>query len=49
MKAALESGALSPERWALYRSLGEENARNYAKKKEISKLAKEYKKIKGKK
>ena len=49
VKAALESGALSPERWALYRSLGEENARNYAKKKEISKLAKEYKKIKGKK
>ena len=46
VKAALASGALSPERWTLYRNLGEENTRNYAKKKEISKLAKEYKKYK---
>ena len=44
VKAAIESGELSPERYALYKSLGEENTRNYAKKKQISKWSKEYKK-----
>ena len=44
VKAAIARGELSGERLALYRSLGAENARNYAKKKEISKLAKARKK-----
>ena len=44
IKAALESGELSSERYELYLSLGAENTRNYAKKKEISKWAKAYKK-----
>ena len=44
IKAALGSGELSKERWILYKSLGEENQKNYAKKKEISKWAKVYKK-----
>ena len=44
VKAAIASGALSKERWMLYRSLGAENTHNQAKKKRISKLAKEYKK-----
>lgn len=43
VKAALASGALSEERWRLYRSLSEENRSNRVKKKEISKLAKAYK------
>ena len=46
VKAALASGALSMERWTLYRSLEAENTDNRAKKKAISKLAKEYKKNK---
>lgn len=37
VKAAIESGELSAERYELYKSLGAENTRNYAKKKEISK------------
>lgn len=37
VKAALESGELSMERYLLYKNLGSENTRNYAKKKEISK------------
>jgi len=44
IKAAIASGELSPERYALYKNLGSENTRNYAKKKEISKWAKAYKK-----
>ncbi len=46
IKAAIASGELSQKRWELYRNLGKENARNHAKKKEISKLAKAYKKNK---
>lgn len=46
VKAALASGALSRERWLLYKNLERENADNAAKKKEISKLAKAYKKSK---
>ena len=46
VKAALANGGLSPERWMLYKSLSTENTNNYAKKKEISKWAKEYKKHK---
>ncbi len=37
IKAAIESGELSLERYELYKNLGSENRRNYAKKKEISK------------
>lgn len=48
VKAALASGELSVERWRLYRNLGAENASNHAKKKEISKWAKAYKKSKNK-
>ena len=44
IKAAIESGELSAERYALYKNLGSENTKNYAKKKEISKWAKAYKK-----
>ncbi|MBQ6076028.1 MAG: ribosome small subunit-dependent GTPase A [Lachnospiraceae bacterium] len=44
VRAAIESGALPRERWALYRSLGEENRNNYAKKKDISKRVKAMKK-----
>nr|MCR5418402.1 ribosome small subunit-dependent GTPase A [Lachnospiraceae bacterium] len=47
IKAALESGELSRERWELYQNLGAENERNYAKKKQISKWAKAYKKHQG--
>lgn len=43
VKAAIASGELSRERWMLYHALGEENRHNQAKKKKISKLAKEYK------
>ena len=46
VKAALANGALSRERWLLYQNLGAENTRNYAKKKEISKWVKAYKKSK---
>ena len=48
IKAAIESGELSVERYELYKNLGAENTRNYAMKKEISKWAKEMKKFKGK-
>jgi ribosome biogenesis GTPase len=44
VKAAIESGELSMERFLLYKNLGQENTKNYAKKKEISKWAKAYKK-----
>ena len=40
VKAAIEDGELSIERYTLYKSLSAENTRNYAKKKEISKWAK---------
>jgi ribosome biogenesis GTPase len=44
VKAAIASGELSKKRFMLYKSLGQENTNNYAKKKEISKLVKMYKK-----
>ena len=44
IKAAIESGELSPDRYELYKNLGRENTKNYAKKKEVSKWAKAYKK-----
>ena len=44
VKAAIAVGTLSKQRLRLYQSLGKENADNHAKKKEISKLAKAYKK-----
>ncbi len=44
IKAAIESGALSRDRYELYKNLGRENTKNYAKKKEVSKWAKAYKK-----
>lgn len=47
VKAAIENGQLSLERYELYKNLGKENRNNYAKKKEISKWAKAYKKNKG--
>ena len=43
IKAAIERGELSPERYMLYKNLGAENTRNYAKKKEIFKWQKAYK------
>ena len=46
IKAAIESGELSAERYILYKSLSAENVKNYAKKKEISKWAKAAKKMK---
>lgn len=46
IKAAIENGELSLERFQLYQNLGQENTKNYAKKKEISKWAKAYKKNK---
>ena len=46
IKAAIESGELSRERYELYLSLSMENVKNYAKKKEISKWAKEAVKFK---
>ena len=46
IKAAIGSGALSEERYMLYKSLSSENTRNYAKKKEIAKWAKTAKKFK---
>ena len=45
VKAAIESGELSEERYMLYKNLGAENTRNYAMKKEISKWSKERKKF----
>lgn len=45
IKAAIESGELSAERYELYVSLGRENTKNYAHKKEISKWHKAYKKF----
>ena len=44
MKAAIARGELKKERLRLYQKLGKENADNRAKKKEISRLAKAYKK-----
>ncbi len=44
VKEAMARGELSRKRFMLYKSLGQENADNYAKKKEISKLVKMYKK-----
>ena len=44
IKAAIESGELSEERFLLYKNLGAENTKNYAKKKEISKWIKQNKK-----
>ena len=44
VKAAIESGELSAERYNLYKNLGRENTSNHAFKKEISKWAKAYKK-----
>jgi ribosome biogenesis GTPase len=46
VKAAIERGDLSVDRYILYKSLSSENTKNYAKKKEISKWAKAAKKIK---
>ena len=46
IKAAIESGELDPGRYMLYKSLGQENRNNYAKKKAISKWAKAAKKFK---
>ena len=46
IKAALESGELSRERYELYVNLGAENTRNYAMKKDIAKWAKTMKKFK---
>ena len=45
IKAAIESGELSAKRYELYINLGRENTNNYAKKKEISKWHKAYKKM----
>ena len=45
VRAAIENGTLSEERFRLYQSLGAENTRNYAKKKEISKWVKARKKF----
>ena len=45
VRAAIERGELSEERLELYRNLGRENVRNYAKKKEISKWAKKMKNV----
>ena len=40
VKAAIEAGELSRERLMLYKNLGAENSRNYAKKKQIAKWVK---------
>ena len=45
IRAAVANGELSAERYELYISLGRENTKNHAMKKEISKWAKAYKKI----
>ena len=44
IKAAIASGELSVKRYELYKNLGRENTNNHAKKKEISKWAKAFKK-----
>ncbi len=44
VRAAIESGELSEQRYALYKNLHAENTKNYAKKKQISKWHKAYKK-----
>ncbi len=44
VKAAIARGELSKKRFLLYKSLGEENTNNYAKKKDISRQIKMYKK-----
>ena len=46
IKAAIESGELSLDRYMPYLSLGQENHKNYAKKKEISKWRNAVKKVK---
>ena len=46
VKAAIASGELSKERFELYKNLGKENADHRARKKEISKSVKAYKKSK---
>ncbi len=46
VKAAIASGELSKERFELYKNLGKENADHRARKKEISKSVKQYKKNK---
>ena len=46
VKAAIEAGDLSLERYMLFKSLSAENTRNYAKKKEISKKLKAFRKTK---
>ena len=46
VKAAIASGKLSKERFELYKNLGKENADHRARKKEISKSVKAYKKSK---
>lgn len=46
VKAAIASGELSRERFELFKSLGKENADHRARKKEISKSVKQYKKNK---
>ena len=48
IKAAIASGELDEDRYILYKSLSAENVRNYAKKKAISKWAKQAKKFKDK-
>ncbi len=45
IKAAIESGELSAERFNLFKSLSEENSRNYSKKKQIAKWVKNAKKL----
>ena len=45
IKAAMESGELTEERYMLYKSLSSENIRNYAGKKTISKWNKERRKV----
>ncbi|MBO4415082.1 MAG: ribosome small subunit-dependent GTPase A [Lachnospiraceae bacterium] len=45
IRAAIENGELSEERYELYRNLSAENMRNYARKKEIAKWSKEHKKF----
>ena len=48
IRAAIENGELSEERYELYKSLGAENTRNYAKKKAIAKWARQAQKFKNK-
>ena len=45
IRAAIDRGELSEERYMLYKNLGAENTRNYAMKKQVSRWAKEYKKF----